>query len=195
FRADRGFFTSNREGGKGDDDIDTFVNEDPDLRVVNYYLQGITYAADTSGNRVLPYTKVTLLDASGEVMHDYVTGNDGKFLFRVYENEDYTLVGEIDGYLVERQPFTTKGKGVDPATLKDLVTNITLDTVMILDRLKLHQRFVLENIYYEFDEWYITPQAATELDKLAQILRDNPEIRIELSSHTDSVGTVEYNVE
>ncbi len=195
FRADRGFFTSNREGGKGDDDIYTFVNEDPDLRVVNYYLQGITYAADTSGNRVLPYTKVTLLDASGEVMQDYVTGNDGKFLFRVYENEDYTLVGEIDGYLVERQPFTTKGKGVDPATLKDLVTNITLDTVMILDRLKLHQRFVLENIYYEFDEWYITPQAATELDKLAQILRDNPEIRIELSSHTDSVGTVEYNVE
>ncbi len=43
FKADRGFFTSNREGGMGDDDIYTFINEDPELRVVNYYLQGITY--------------------------------------------------------------------------------------------------------------------------------------------------------
>ncbi len=195
FRADRGFFTSNREGGKGDDDIYTFVNEDPDLRVVNYYLQGITYAADTAENRILPYTKVSLIDGSGEVMQDYVTGNDGKFLFRVYEEEDYTLVGEIDGYLVERQPFTTKGKGVNPATLKDLVTNITLDTIMVLDKLELNKIFVLENIYYEFNESYITRQAARELDKLVQILNDNPEIKIELSSHTDSVASVEYNME
>lgn len=194
FRADRGFFTSNREGGKGDDDIYTFVNEDPDLRVVNYYLQGITYAADTAGNKILPYTTVSLLDGTGELMQDYVTGNDGKFLFRVYENEDYTLVGEIDGYLVERQPFTTKGKSVDPSTLKDLVTNITLDTLMVLDKIELNKIFRLENIYYEFDEHFITNIAAVELDKLAQILKDNPGIKIELRSHTDSVGTVEYNL-
>jgi hypothetical protein len=46
FRPDRGFYTSNRDGGKGDDDIYTFVNEDPNLKVVNYYLQGITYTKD-----------------------------------------------------------------------------------------------------------------------------------------------------
>ena len=196
FRADRGFFTSNREGGKGDDDIYTFINEDPNLKVVNYYLQGITYTPDSLGKlRILPNTKVSLVDSNGDVMQDFVTGNDGKFLFRVYENETYDLVGETDGYLVKRQPYSTQGKGVDPSTLKDLVTNITLDTVMVLDKIELNKIFVLENIYYEFNEYFITKTAAKELDKLAQILSDNPEIKIELSSHTDSVASVEYNHE
>ncbi len=195
FRADRGFFTSNREGGKGDDDIYTFVNEDPNLRVVNYYLQGITYTPDSSGLRILPNTRVSLLDASGEEMQDYVTGNDGKFLFRVYENEDYNLVAETDGYIVKRQTYTTKGKSIDPATLKDLVTNITLDTIVVLDKIDLNKYFVLENIYYDFARWNIRPDAARELDKLVQLLIDNPEFKIELASHTDSVDTEAYNLD
>jgi peptidoglycan-associated lipoprotein len=195
FKADRGFFTSNREGGKGDDDIYTFVNEDPNLKVVNYYLQGITYTPDSSGLKVLPNTKVSLLDGNGELMQDYVTGTDGKFLFRVYDNEDYELVGETSGYLVKRQSYSTKGKGVDPTTLKDLVTNVTLDTTLVLEKISLNKIFVLENIYYELDKADIRPDAARELDKLVQILVDNPEIKIELSSHTDSIATVEYNMD
>lgn len=195
FRADRGFFTSNREDGKGDDDIFTFVNEDPDLRVVNYYLAGVTYTPVDSALQILPNTRVVLLDESGEEMQDYVTGNDGKFLFRVYENEDYTLVGENDGYLIKRQLYTTRGKSVDPATLKDLVTNITLDTILVLDRIEINKVFVLENIYFEYDKFDITPVAATELDKLVQLLTDNPEIKIEMGSHTDSVASHVYNYE
>ena len=195
FRADRGFFTSNREGGKGDDDIYTFVNEDPDLKVVNYYLQGITYTPDSTGLRVLPNTRVSLLDAEGELMQDYVTGTDGKFFFRVYENEDYELVGETDGYLVKRQAYTTQGRGVDPKSLTQLVTNITLDTTLVLEKIELNKIFVLDNIYYDLDRAEIRPDAARELDKLVQILTDNPEIKIELSSHTDSIATVEYNMD
>jgi peptidoglycan-associated lipoprotein len=193
FRADRGFFTSNREGGKGDDDIYTFINEDPDLKVVNYYLQGITYTPDSTGLKILPNTKVSLIDANGDILQDFVTGNDGKFLFRVYENEDYNMVGETDGYLVKRQLYTTRGRSVDPATLKDLVTNITLDTIMVLDKIDLNTVFRLENIYYDLDKADIRPDAAKELDKLVQLLIDNPEIKIELSSHTDSIATVDYN--
>lgn len=194
FRADRGFFTSNREGGKGDDDIYTFVNEDPNLRVVNYYLQGVTYTPDSAGKlQVLPNAKVSIIDENGEVLHDFVTGNDGKFLFRVYENEKYDMIGEADGYLVKRQLYSMKGKGVDPATLKDLVTNITLDTTIVLDRLIKDAVFRLDNIYYDLDKWEIRPDAAKELDKLVQLLTDNPEIKIELSSHTDSIASVDYN--
>lgn len=196
FRADRGFFTSNREGGKGDDDIYTFVNEDPNLKVINYALQGITYFKDQDDNlQILPNTRVTLLDAQGEAMQDYVTGNDGKFLFRVFENEDYNLIAESDGYLTKRQEWTMKGKGVDPSTLRDLVTNITLDTIMVLDRKAVNEKFVLENIYFGFDSTDIKPQAAMELDRLAQLLSDNPEIKIEMGSHTDSVGSFEYNID
>lgn len=196
FRADRGFFTSNREEGKGDDDIYTFVNEDPNLKVINYALQGITYFKDSEGNlQILPNTRVTLMDAGGDAMQDYVTGNDGKFLFRVYENEEYNLVGETEGYLTKRQPYSMVGRSVDPRTLKDLVTNITLDTILILDRKAVNEKFVLENIYFGFDSTDIKLQAAAELDKLVQLLIDNPEIKIEMGSHTDSLGSFDYNID
>jgi peptidoglycan-associated lipoprotein len=195
FKPDRGFFTSNRDGGKGDDDIYTFINEDPDLKVVNYYLQGITYSSDSANLKILPNTKVSLLDADGDVMQDFVTGNDGKFLFRVYENENYTLVGETDGYLVKREEYSTMGKSVDPRTLKELVTNITLDTLIVLDKIEINRTFILKNIYFDFDMFNIRSDAAKELDKLVQLLSDNPSIKIELSSHTDSVGTYDYNLE
>jgi peptidoglycan-associated lipoprotein len=195
FRPDRGFFTSNREGGKGDDDIYTFVNEDPNLRVVNYYLQGITYTTKPDSSReILPETKVSLLDQEGVVMTDFVTGNDGKFLFRVYENENYTLIGETDGYLVKRQLYTTRGKSVPLESLKELVTNITLDTILVLDRLEKNKVFRLNNIYFELDQSDIRADAAVELDKLVELLNDNPEIKIEMSSHTDSIASNDYNL-
>ncbi len=196
FRPDRGFFTSNREGGKGDDDIYTFVNEDPDLKVVNYFLQGITYTyGQDSSLVVLPNTRVSLFDEAGEMMQDYVTGNDGRFLFRVYENEKYNLVSETDGYMVRRQEYGMHGKSVDPSTLKDLITNITLDTLVVLDKIELNKVFPLQNIYYDYDQSFIRADAAKELDKLVQLLIDNPEIKIELSSHTDSVDTDSYNLQ
>lgn len=195
-RPDRGFLVSNREGGKGDDDVYTFVNEDPDLRVVNYYLAGVTYTPDKAGKlQILPNTKVSLIDANSNVMQDYMTGTDGKFLFRVYENENYNLIGEQDGYLVKRQTYTTLGKTVDPKTLTELITNITLDTLVVLDKIEINKVFKLENIYFEFDSVRITSRAATELDKLVQLLIDNPDIRIEMGSHTDSVGSNSYNYE
>ncbi len=195
FKPDRGFFTSNREGGKGDDDLYTFINEDPNLKIVNYYLEGITYTTKPDSSRIiLPDTKVTLIDARGNVMQDFTTGNDGKFLFRVYENENYSLTGETDGYIVKRQSYTTSGKSVPLESLKDLVTNITLDTVMVLDKLQKDVVFRLKNIYFEYNKWDITKEAGTELDKLVELLNDNPEIKIEMGSHTDSIGTVAYNI-
>lgn len=196
FKADRGFFTSNRDGGKGDDDIYTFVNEDPNLRVVNYFLQGITMTPKKDSTlEVLANTNVTLLDERGEVMQDFVTGNDGKFFFRVYENENYTLVGETDGYLVKRQKFTTHGKSIPLESLKELVTNITLDTLVVLDRLEKNKIFVLNNIYFDLDKSDIRTDAAAELDKLVDLLTDNPEIKIEMSSHTDSIASHSYNIQ
>jgi len=196
FKADRGFFTSNREGGKGDDDIYTFINEDPNLRVVNYFLQGVTYTTRKDSTReILPNTKVSLIDTEGDVMQDFVTGNDGKFLFRVYENENYTLLGETDGYITKRQSYTTVGKSVPLESLKELITTITLDTLMVLDRKERNKIFVLENIYFGYDSANIRKDAARELDKLVTLLNDNTDLKIEMGSHTDSVASDAYNLE
>ncbi len=196
FKADRGFFTSNRDGGKGDDDIYTFINEDPNLRVVNYFLQGITYMIRKDSTReILPNTKVSLLGEDGDVMQDFVTGNDGKFLFRVYENENYSLLGETDGFITKRQAYTTIGKSVPLESLKELITNITLDTILVLDRKERNKIFVLENIYFGYDSADIRRDAARELDKLVVLLNDNSDLRIEMGSHTDSVASEAYNIQ
>jgi peptidoglycan-associated lipoprotein len=92
-------------------------------------------------------------------------------------------------------PFTTVGKSVAPETLKELITNITLDTIMVLDRLEKNKIFVLNNIYFELDKSDIRVDAAVELDKLVELLNDNPEIKIEMSSHTDSIASNTYNIQ
>jgi peptidoglycan-associated lipoprotein len=196
FKPDRGFFTSNREGGKGDDDVYTFVNDDPNLKVVNYFLQGVTYNQRKDSTReILPDTKVSLLDQGGDVMQEFTTGTDGKFLFRVYENENYVLLGDHDGYIVKRQPYTTVGKSVPLESLKELVTNVTLDTILVLDRKTKNALFVLKNIYFAYDKAEINQESAKELDKLVDILNDNADIKIEMGSHTDSVASDSYNIE
>ncbi|MEM8566614.1 MAG: OmpA family protein, partial [Bacteroidota bacterium] len=200
FKADRGFFTSNRDGGQGDDDIYTFVNEDPDLKIVNYFLEGVTMTHDENEKlRILPNVDVKLLDYEGEIIDETTTREDGKFVFRVYEHEHYNLVGEHLGggeaqYLITREEFTTVGKAADRDTLKQLVTEVRFDTVLVLERIEKDKVFVLDNIYYDLDKWDIREDAALELDKLVTILADNPELKIELSSHTDDRQTDAYNL-
>ena len=200
FKADRGFFTSNRPDGKGDDDIYTFVNDDPNLKTVNYFLEGITKTHDENENeKILSNVRVMLIDFQQNILDEMIVGADGKFNFRVYENENYELMAEKKGadameYYVTRLDYTTIGKSVPQEELVDLITEVTFDTVMYLDKIIVNKSIVLENIYYEFAKWDITPIAAQELDKLVDILIDNPEISIELSSHTDSVDTEAYNI-
>jgi outer membrane protein OmpA-like peptidoglycan-associated protein len=76
-----------------------------------------------------------------------------------------------------------------------LVTNITLDTLLVLDRKEKNKPFRLNNIYFEYNKADINPDAAHELDKLVELLNDNPEIKIEMGSHTDSVASDEFNLE
>jgi outer membrane protein OmpA-like peptidoglycan-associated protein len=66
---------------------------------------------------------------------------------------------------------------------------------VVLDRLEKNKIFVLNNIYFDLDKSDIRPDAAAELDKLVDLLTDNPEIKIEMSSHTDSIASNSYNLQ
>ena len=199
FKPDRGFFTSNRSGGKGDDDIYTFVNQDPNLKIVNYFLKGVTMTHNDQDSLViLPKTKVDLQDVNGEVLENTITGDNGDFLFRVYEHEHYQIIGEHtedeDQYLKTRLEFNTFGKSTPQEELTKLVTNVYFDTLLVLEKIEKDKVFVLKDIYYDLDKWNIRPDAEIELDKLVLILLDNPNIKIELSSHTDARAPDEYNM-
>ncbi len=196
FNLTRGFLASNRKGGKGDDDIYTFINDDPDLKIVNYYLTGTTVTNDDGGEKIIvSNTKVTLIGEDGTILDEAFTGEEGEFRFRVYGEENYKLLAEKTDYFTVRDNFSTVGKSVDRTKLTETITNVDFETEIPLERIVIEKPVVLENIYYDLDKWAIRSDAALVLDSLVTIMNDNPDIYIELGSHTDARQTDEYNLD
>lgn len=196
FNFTRGFFSSNRKGGKGDDDIYTYVNNDHNLKIVNYYLTVTTVTTDDSGSEIiLPNTKISMKTKGNELVDEAFTASNGKFKFRVYPEENYDLIGEKIDYFTTRKAFTTEGKTVDKTKLKEVETNIEFETKIMMERIVLEKTILLNNIYYDLDKANIRADARPILDSLTQIMRDNPEIYIELGSHTDSRSDDNYNLD
>ncbi len=192
----RGFFTSNRKGGKGDDDIYTFVNDDPDLKVVNYFLAGTTVTKDDGGEKIIvSNSKVVLEGEDGTIIDEVFTNEDGQFRFRVYTEEEYNLIAEKTEYFTTRKLFSTVGKSIRKDTLTEFITTVDFETEIHLDRIVLEKPIVLNNIYYDLDKDNIRPDAAKVLDSLVLIMNDNPDIYIELGSHTDSRAPDDYNMD
>lgn len=189
-----GFISSNREGGVGDDDIYFFEDKTPKPKIVNVLLNVFTKEAKGDGTEtVLPQTRVVLYGSDKKQQGGDFSNTNGRVRFTMAPDSDYTIIASKGGYFSKSIPYTTKGKTPDPATLIQEVTNISLDTIIVLDQLILEKSIILDNIYYDLDKAEIRIDAAVELDKLVKILADNPSIRIELSSHTDSRSSDAYN--
>jgi outer membrane protein OmpA-like peptidoglycan-associated protein/tetratricopeptide (TPR) repeat protein len=190
-----GFISSNREGGKGDDDIYFFEDKTPKPKVVNVLLNVYTKEVKADGKEsILPQARVLLYGEDKKSLGGDVANAQGRVRFTLSPESEYSIIASKNGYFSKSFPYTTKGKTPDPATLIQEVTNIALDTTIILDQLILEKVTVLENIYYDLAKSDIRADAALELDKLVKILRDNPAIRIELSSHTDSRSGDDFNL-
>jgi outer membrane protein OmpA-like peptidoglycan-associated protein len=190
-----GFISSNREGGKGDDDIYFFEDKTPKPKVVNVLLNVYTKELKADGKEsILPQARVLLYGEDKKSLGGDVANAQGRVRFTLSPESEYSIIASKNGYFSKSFPYTTKGKTPDPATLIQEVTNIALDTTIILDQLILEKVTVLENIYYDLAKSDIRADAALELDKLVKILRDNPAIRIELSSHTDSRSGDDFNL-
>ena len=107
----------------------------------------------------------------------------GEFSFTVTPASEITIYGKKSNYFSQ---VVTLG----PADFKRY-RNVRLEICM--ERVDCDESVRLENIHYDLDKYDIRPDARPELDRLVQFLRDNPEVRVELSSHTDSRASHEYN--
>lgn len=189
-----GFISSNREGGVGDDDIYFFEDKTPKPKIVNVLLNVYTkQRVAGEPDAVLEQARVVLYDSANKQAGGDFSNTNGRVRFTLEPNADFTIIASKSGYFSKSIPYSTVGKTPRPEDLVQEVTNITLDTTIVLDQLILEKSIVLENIYYDLDKADIRQDAAKELDKLVQILKDNPSIRIELSSHTDDRSSDKYN--
>ena len=175
----RGFLSSDRRGGQGGDDIYSFSFEKPKIIII---LKGTT--SDKSTGERLAETTVTLFDGQREIVAKKSSDIEGAFEFVLDRDLSYTVLGQKEGYHADSAKVSTMG----------ITKSDTLEVALLLEPVfRVGQTFELENIYYDFDKSNIRPDAAVILDELVRTLRDNPTLKIELSSHTDSRGSDAYN--
>lgn len=200
-----GFFSSNREGGRGDDDIYQFKDVTPDRKIVNYNLRVFVVGIDPTDKdkKETPLSnanvEVFLGDEiqKGDKINTFSTNTEGKTnTFAVKQPQDYLLIANAgDDYFKKEIEYTTAGKGIPEEFLVKYVTDTTFEAKVILEKIVIIDTLVYEiEINFDFGQANIRPDAAVELDKFVIFLKDNPQINIELGSHTDAVGTAENNL-
>ena len=168
--VDYGYMTSNRPG-TGSDDIYKFAFQ----KYCDYLLE--LYVFDTKSRRPIPGAEVDFCK-----IKTVKTGPDGMVTNRVKKNSVCITKASAFGYKDNSK-----------------ILNITIpksgtvlrDTIYL--ELIVNERIVLRNIYYDYDKWDILPESGTELDRLVSLMKENPGMKVELSSHTDERGSVPYN--
>jgi peptidoglycan-associated lipoprotein len=173
---ERGFFSSTRKG-RSNDDIFSFV-----LPPLKFNLLGVV--RDEKTEEPLSVATVKLIGSDGTNIEAETTDN-GSFRFMLKPNTDYIFVASREGYLNAKGRETTKGQDKS----KDFRATVLLSSIE--KPIELSN----SNVFYDFARWDLRPEAMVSLDQLIETLDDNPNVTIELMSHTDSRDTEEYNLE
>ena len=150
----------------------------------NYSVVGIVREEGT--NLKMDNVSVQLIKSSSRMAQETVTGPDGRFSFILDPNATYTVKVVKPGYLAKSKIITTAG--LRPGK------QLQIDD-LFLAPIRLNQIIEIPNVYYDLGKWNIRPDAAEELDKVVEFLNENDGIVVELSSHTDSRGSSEANLE
>ena len=176
FQKDRrsGFLSSDRSGK---DKIHSFTVNEPML-----ITKGICINAETA----LPMAdvRVRMLDIINGESLTMMTGEDGKFEFKVRRDRNIQFQGSKQDMLTETVDINTHGQN----------TSKTYQIEMKMRPIEIDRPIVVNNIYYDYDRWDIRPDAAEELRKLGRLFINNPDVTFELSSHTDSRASEPYNL-
>ncbi len=146
-------------------------------------IKGVVKDAETG----LPMqTVVQLTDANGKLIAEKSVGPDGLYSFTV-KNEaatNYTLSTEKDEFGFINKTFLVPG---EKSSSQEITQNLALK------KLAVGNVYVLRNIYFDFDKATLKSASNKELNNLLQLLKQNPAMEIEISGHTDSKGSDDYN--
>ena len=180
-KQDKGYFSSNRKEGVGDDDIYSFLRNKPLEIECTQEISGLVKNKETQEN--LAGVEIKLLDKEGNIVKTVVSDENGLYRFTVKCNTAYKITGDKIDFQDDNASITT---------INDIVEK-PIEVALALAPEIVENKINIENIYFDLDKWNIRPDAAAELDKLVQIMKDHPELNVEAGSHTDSRATEAYN--
>ena len=177
--GETGFIASNRDGGKGDDDIYEFN------RIPPFEIKGTV--TDAINKQPIANSKIVIKDNETNIIADFLTDEQGKYKFAVDRETTYNLEASHIKYNTKSKVGDTRNTKKKPFIILDF----ELDPVQNIDVLA---EVNIENIYFDYDKQNIRADAAAELDKIVNLmLVTYPKMSVEIESHTDSRGSFSYN--
>jgi outer membrane protein OmpA-like peptidoglycan-associated protein/tetratricopeptide (TPR) repeat protein len=177
-----GFFSSNRPGGKGQDDVYKFT----ELHC-NQVVEGLI--TDSETGVVLPNVKVSLFNEKFELQKESMSDDKGHYAFEAECGKAYYVRAEIVDYVTKENNISTAI--INGSTNLPLALDKSGCKVIIGG--DLAKCFGIKMIYFALNKAIITKEAAFELEKILDVMKQNPKMKIDVRSHTDSRQTTKYN--
>lgn len=181
----KGYFTSNRKGGLGYDDIYKFT--ETKRLICEQDLSGIITDKKTAA--VLVGSKVSLFDEKFQLLKESLVDDNGQYNFKVDCKKKYYVRAEKSDYETKEVSVTienTRGKTDLPIALDKFVDPIAVGT-------DLAKTINIPNIYFDLNKSFIRMDAAIGLKKIVTIMNQYPNLKVDVRSFTDSRGSAKYN--
>jgi outer membrane protein OmpA-like peptidoglycan-associated protein len=184
-RGDKAFFSSDKLGGSGKIDIYYFDLYEGARPAMVSYMKGKVFNAETKQALEADFELIDL--TTGKTMvRSHSDPQTGEFLVTLPTDKDFALHVTRKGYLFFSENISVKeGNYSNKPYLKDVP----------LQPVKSGEIVVLHNVFFETDRFELKPESFIELDRLVSLLKKNPDLRIEVSGHTDNVGSDQHNME
>ena len=186
-RTQLGFFSSNRKEGLGFDDIYSFKENKKLILECEQILKGIVTNFET--NQILDNAKVTLFDENFIKLQETICDTNGFYTFNVECGKKYYVRAEKEEFETKESAIIipkTSGKTNLPLAVSKKVKEIKVGT-------DLSKTFDIKIIYFDLDKSIIRSDAAVDIAKIIQIMKDYPAMKVDVRSHTDSRQTFKYN--
>lgn len=172
-KGEDGFFSSNRGDARGYDHIYSF-EYDP----VRITIEGLVMDKDEEPVK----NAIIRIVGNDGLNQKEVARDDGSFSFALQRGVKYVMLAGAKGYLNQKQEFASD------STMED--ANYWVEFILP----SISKPSVVENIFYDYDKADLRPESKTALNELIAVLHDNPNVTIEMASHTDRWGSDAYNI-
>jgi len=176
------YYASDREDSRGGLDIYSFTLPTHARPFKTIYVKGVV--TDLISKKGLPANLELTDNATGTIINKVQTDELGHYFITLPEGKDYTFTVNRKGYLFYSSAYALSGAAPDSTYIKNIA----------LEPIKLASNFVFTQVLFESNSYALLPASLPELNKLLQILEENPSMHIQISGYTDNVGKASDNL-